>query len=81
MRRKRIAFLHLQLRNANKPAKSTVVIKACVQIKAIHAVRSAKHASANPMGINTCATRTKPNEKIDDRLREKINPTWCIIIP
>ncbi len=62
-----------------------MVIKARVHTKAIQAVRSDKQANANPIGINTCATRTKPNlkeRKEEDCLEfYDINSTWCIIIP
>jgi hypothetical protein len=46
-----------------------VVIKARVHTKAIQAVRSDKQANANPIGINTCATRTKPNLKERKKIR------------
>ena len=66
-------YLHSQLRNANNAEKSTVVINAFLDIKPIIADRNAKHANDKPNGINTWATRTKPEDHLNEKILSKEN--------
>ncbi len=69
-------LLYLQLKNANNAEKSTVVIKALLDIKPIIADKNAKHPNDKPNGISTCATLTKPIQKKNST---KFQKTICLL--